>query len=799
MVTAITQGSINAPIDLNEAEVLRLLERALDVAAGERNEWLRAQALPPPLLLRLVRLLEAANQADDEGFLDTAAKLPDPDNFPRIGERVGPFRLTERIDAGGMGVVYRAQRDDLSFQQQVALKLIRPLHLITADAAFRKQLIERFENERQLLARLDHPNIARILDGGATAAGEPWLAMEYVKGQTLIEYCDTHTLDVRERLRLFLQVCAGVQEAHRHLIVHRDLKPDNILVTAEGQPKLLDFGIARALEADARESGPTMITAMTPVYASPEHIRRQSLTTASDVYSLGVVLYQLLTGERPYRLDGLSPAETEHVVCDITPAPLREHLRRASEPQRRERITQITADLEQVVARAMHKEPQRRYDTAQALADDINRWLAGHPVLAFPDSASYRAQKFVRRHRLAVSAASLTLLAVFTASTMALWQARQARQVADDMRQMNAFLLDVLKTSDPYDTERELTMSEALDEAAESIDQRFGERPDLSAELRFGLGYSMLSRYRLPQAEQQLQRSLTESRAAFGDDDVRTLRVREGIAFLRQEQGDKEQAEAGFLAVIAQMEQRHLTHDHLYGSTLNDLGNLYLTTEDYTRADTWLQRAKAWFDAHSEASADERAGLLSNLAQVADGLGDLNRADVLYRETQQMMETMHPEGHPDLAILLHNRALLYEERADFTGALALHQQSLQMRRRIFHGDHSMIVTGLIGVAQSLARLGQPREALPLAEEAAAMADRVYADTTSDWHPAAWSKLAEVRLANEDVMGAVAALTRADALLAQVSTPTDTVVSNIGKARETICQRATTAPVCKKSQ
>ncbi|MDR0780024.1 MAG: serine/threonine-protein kinase [Pseudomonadales bacterium] len=712
------------PHDLNEAEVLRLLERALDVPAGERHEWLRAQALPPPLLLRLVRLLEAANQADDEGFLDTAAQLPDPDNFPRIGERVGPFRLTERIDAGGMGVVYRAQRDDLSFQQQVALKLIRPLHLITADIAFRKHLIERFENERQLLARLDHPNIARILDGGATAAGEPWLAMEYVKGQTLIEYCDTHTLDVRERLRLFLQVCAGVQEAHRHLIVHRDLKPDNILVTAEGQPKLLDFGIARALEADARESGPTMITAMTPVYASPEHIRRQSLTTASDVYSLGVVLYQLLTGERPYRLDGLSPAEAEHVVCDTTPAPLREHLRRASEPQRRERIAQITADLEQVVAKAMHKEPQRRYDTAQALSDDINRWLAGHPVLAFPDSASYRAQKFVRRHRLAVSAASIALLAVFTASAMALWQSRQARQAADDMRQMNAFLLDVLKTSDPYDAERELTLSEALDAAAGNIDTYFKQRPDLSAELRFELGNSMLNRERLEQAEQQLTQALAEHRAAFGDDDSRTLRVRQIIALLHEEQGRFSEAKTELLDVIAQLRRLHLTDDPVYGSVVADMGSSYLATEDLPEADEWLQHAKTWQDAHPKSSAHNRAVVLGNPTQ----------------------------------------------------ALELAQQALAMRRKIYKNEHPQILFALRRVAEMLLYAEQPAQALPLAEEAAAISDQIYATAANSRHVDVWATLAEARLANDDVAGAVTALTRTEALLAQISEPAPRTVA-----------------------
>ncbi len=779
----------------SEGEVLQWFERALDIASDARLDWLRAQALPEWLHARVLRLLDAEARAGDDGFLDRPATPPAPEDFPQLGERIGPFRLVRRLDAGGMGVVYLARRDDASFEQLVALKLIRPLHL-AANAGFRAQLIERFENERQLLARLEHPNVARILDGGATASGVPWLAMEYVDGVSLVEHCERESLDMPARLRLFSKVCAGVQEAHRHLIVHRDLKPDNILVGRDGEPKLLDFGIARLLDDAAADAAQlTRFTAMTPAYASPEHVRRQPLTTASDVYSLGVLLYQLLTGERPYRLDGLSPAEAERTICSSEPATLRTALRQAGDPRRAPRATQITPDLEQVVAKAMHKDPARRYDTAQALADDIGRWLDGRPVLAHPDSAGYRIGKFVRRHPLGVAATGTALAAVLAASGVALWQARQARQAAADLRGMNAFLLDVLQTSDPFDADRELTLSEALDSAADGIDARFAQRPDLSAELRFGIGYSMLSRYRLEQADRQLARALDESRTAFGDDDIRTLRVRDGIAYLRQEQNRGGEAEAGFRDLIARIERLRLTDDPLYGNALGNLGNLYLTREDYPQAHAWLQRCKAWYDAHPQAPANERANLLSNLAHVAHGQEDFARAETLYAQAQQAMAALYPDGNPDLSILLNNRALLNEERGDPVAALDLHRQSLAMRRKVFSNEHPMTLTALTHVARLSAITGDARQALPLAEEAAKMSDRVYAEAPNDRHASTWATLAAVRLANDDATGAASALRRADALLATVEDPAPSVAAYLEKVRASLCERAD-GPACR---
>jgi len=770
-----------------ESQVLRWFEHALDQPASERFAWLDLQNLPPWLYQRVRRLVDAELKIDS-AFLETAAPLPPAPAFPQVGERVGNYELLRELDAGGMGVVFLARRADKAYDQQVAIKLIRPLHLHAAPE-FRRRLIARFENERALLARLDHRNVARILDGGSTPSGIPYLVMEYVAGASLLTYCDDHKVDVAGRLRLFRKVCDGVQEAHRHLIVHRDLKPENILVAADGEPRLLDFGIARTLEDAGDDSTATMLTAMTPAYASPEQVRRQPLTTSSDVYSLGVVLYQMLAGVLPYELRQLTPADAERLVCEITPAPLHAGLARAKldDDERRHRKMQLAPDLDRIVAKAMHKDSARRYASAQELSDDLGRFLDGQPVLAHPDSAMYRVRKFVRRHRAISLTASVALTGILIAAGIAFWQAGAARRAAEDMRLINAFLLDVLQMSDPFDAGSELTLSQALDAAAERIDERFGGRPDLTAEIRFGIGYSMLSRYRIEAAERQLLRALEENKTEFGADDIRTLRALEGVAGLRQEQSRGDEAEALFQQAIAGIESAGLQADPLYVDVLGNLGNLYLIQERYPEADRMLQKALAAEKLRDEVVPLDHANLLSNLAHTAHGLEDYERADALYRQAQAAHEALFPNGNPDLAILLNNRALLAEDRGDQKAAFELHQQSLAVRRKVFGSEHPMIVVALANVARMSIGVGESALALSMAKEAAAMADRVYTSPASR-HASIYGTLADARSASGDAAGAEEAWNHARDLLSKVTDAPPSVMKYLERVRTAICGR-----------
>lgn len=760
-----------------EIEVMRLFERALEQPAELREAWLRQQGAAPDIVARVGGLL--AREARLTRFLEQPAAC-DPAGagtvrMPAVGDRIGAWRLLEELDAGGMGVVFLAERGDGTYEQRAAMKFVRTDHLLHARR--REEIVARFENERRLLARIEHPNVARVLDGG-DVEGMPYLVMEYVDGVALNAWCERHGLDVAARVALFCKVCEGVQAAHAHLIVHRDLKPQNILVGSDGEPRLLDFGIARVLDADAGAGATrTGLFAMTPAYASPEQMRLEPLTTASDVYSLGVVLYELLSGSHPYSLDGLSPAQSERVVCDTEPRALRRALATADlpEPERRARLARIGGDLERIVAKALHKEPARRYDSARALAEDLRRWLAGRPVQAHPDSAAYRLSKFMRRHRVGSAAAAIALAAIVAAGTIALVQARNARRAAADTGLVNGFLVDVLKESNPYATGSEITLAEALDEAAKKVDERFGDRLDLAVSIRNALGESMFARYRLDAAETQLLRARADAERVFGPDDLRTITAIATLASVRKDQDRFDEAQALFDEALQRIERSGQAGEPLHAAVLNDVGVMHLILEDFTKAKAYLERAVA-SDRGSEdrAAVEERARTLANLAQAARGTGDLERADALYRQAQPVLEALYPEGGPHLAVILNNRARLAWVRGNKDEAIELQKQAVAMHRRSFDGDHVMVLVPMTNLARQALDTGKLELAAEWAEKAAAMADRLYPEASHHYQVNALAALAAVRLGQGRVAEATALLRRARSLLAGLeNAPTST--------------------------
>ena len=363
-----------------------------------------------------------------------------------VGRHFGPYDALRLLGAGGMGAVYLAARADDQFQKQVAIKLIK--RGMDSEA-----VVQRFRNERQILANLDHPYIARLLDGGTTDDGRPYFVMEYIRGKPIDQYCEAAGLDVEEICELFRKMCEAVAYAHRNLVVHRDLKPGNMLVTEDGTPKLLDFGIAKILTSEAESAAHdhtvTMAGArvMTPDYASPEQVRGTGVTTATDVYALGAVLYRLLTGQRPHRLDGLTPAEIEAAICDREPA-----RPSAAAPARLRR--HLEGDLDNIVLMALRRQRDRRYPSVDALSEDLRRYTAGLPVSAREDSTLYRAAKFLGRHRVAAAAAAavaVTLAAGAVVSTVEARRALRAQRMAEErLGQMtelaNTSMLDLYDT-----------------------------------------------------------------------------------------------------------------------------------------------------------------------------------------------------------------------------------------------------------------------------------------------------------------------------------------------------------------
>jgi len=449
------------------ADAKRVFEAALDLPEGDRAAFVDQACSGNAALLEEVRSLLTWHKGST-GFLETpAGRVGDmpaeaASAVRLIGKSVGPWRILDVVGSGGMGVVYRAERADAAFRRHAALKVVRP-------GPDSPQIVERFRLERETLAALDHPNIARLLDGGTTSDGQPFFVMELVDGEPIDRYCDDHGLTIDERLDLFRKVCAGVQYAHENLVVHRDIKPDNILVTKDGVPKLLDFGVAKLLSRDGAPPEDPMATAatwaMTPDYASPEQMGGRPSTTATDVYSLGVLLHVLLTGARPYTLTGTTPAAIEKQLLEFTLIPPSE--RAVSSPESNERAARrgtdapklakrLTGDLDAIVLRALGRLPSSRYSSVEQLAEDVARHRAHRPVHARGRARGYAARLFVRRHRGAIAAAALLAVVLAGGVLAILWQASQAAEARrraerrfNDVRALaGSFIFDVYDAID---------------------------------------------------------------------------------------------------------------------------------------------------------------------------------------------------------------------------------------------------------------------------------------------------------------------------------------------------------------
>lgn len=438
-------------------EVKRVFHAAAALSGSERARFVEEACAGDSDLRREVESLLAWSEREDspldrpaEGLDGLLAQSLAVDAPP---ERLGPYRILRKIGDGGMGAVFLAERDDGVFQKQVAIKLIQP-------GLDSRRFLDHFTRERNILARLEHPNITRLVDGGATPEGHPYLVMEYVDGRNITEYCRDEELPIAARLRLFLKVCDAVSYAHRNLIVHRDLKPGNILVTSEGDPKLLDFGLARLLDPLAAGDATRSLPWMTPRYASPEQVRGEAVTVATDVYSLGVILYELLAGKRPYEVDSSSPLTAARTICESEPPP---PSAAAETPRARH---SLKGDLDNIALRALEKDPARRYPSVERFAADMERYLQRRPVEARRASVAYRVSKFVRRHRTVVALSALALLAMVGGAVATEWQARRAERGFNDVRLLADSMLfpvyDAIRTLPGATPARELLVQNAL-------------------------------------------------------------------------------------------------------------------------------------------------------------------------------------------------------------------------------------------------------------------------------------------------------------------------------------------------
>jgi serine/threonine protein kinase/Tfp pilus assembly protein PilF len=605
------------------------------------------------------------------------------------GRRIGPYQVLQEIGHGGMGTVYLAARADDQYQKRVAIKVVRGL-----DSA---EVVRHFRRERQILAGLEHPNIARLLDGGTTEDGLPYFAMQFVEGIPIDRFCDEHRLSVRERLELFQGVCAAVEHAHRNLVVHRDIKPGNILVTTEGVPRLVDFGIAKLLNPEIAGEAPTATgLAMTPDYASPEQARGGPITTATDVYSLGVVLYELLTGHRPYRLRSREPLEVLKAVCEEEPerpstavgrteertlpdgtaqATTADSVSRTREgtPDRLRR--RLRGDLDNIVLMALRKEPQRRYGSVEALSEDLRRYLEGLPVKAHRATAWYRASKFVRRHAFGVAAGvTVLVLVVGFGVSMAVLSARvsaerdRAEREAARANAINTFLLDTLGSANPFEGQgRDTTVLEALRLAAAKLGTAFPGQPDVEARVRYTVGLTYLRLGRYADAEPMLRSAIRLLSEHYGEDSPDLPPALAALGVLRQERGDLAEAEA--------------------------LLRRGLATARRLRSGT-------------EPSPNE-ADILSNLALLLQERNELGEAEDLTREIlSNDRRTLGPE-HVNVAIDLNNLGLLLIRRGRFAESEPLLREAVGILEK---ANHAGLALALGNLGEALTATGRYPEA-----------------------------------------------------------------------------------------
>lgn len=751
------------------AEVEPLLDAALDLAPSEREAYLdQVCATRPDLRRALSRLLDADTRAaalldrDLPGELVQALERALPEQSFPPGTRIGPYRVLSSLGGGGMGTVLLAERADGQYRQQVAIKLVNA-------AALGNDALQRFRQERQLLAKLEHPNIARMLDGGMTAAGQPYFVMEYVVGKPITEYCDLRTLGIAERLRLMLQVCGAVQYAHGRMIVHRDLKPANVLVTDDGTVKLLDFGIAKSLEEVAVDRTSTQAMVGTPTYAAPEQFLAQPITAATDTYTLGLLLYELLTGLRAQRPTVSSPLAWQREVLAVEPgrpsravvgagddraaaadsassgAPSRESIARARRGTPQTLSRRLAGDLDAIVLKALRKEPAERYGSVEALSHDIAAHLESRPVLARRGTTTYRLRKYIRRHRVVVisTVAAFASLAggMVVASTQARIAAAQrdrARAAEAEASAVNDFLVnELLQAPDPAIAQgHDRTVREVLDRAAQGVAHAFPDAPEVYASVQRTLArtYSNLGEYE--RAVDHARAALERLAAQAPDRLPERLRLQALVAELDAEQGHHARADSALSAVHArQLALLGPQHPDVLASHLL-LGRVANLRADPVLAEARLRPLLTAFTALPAGVRDRpehwRAMLRARaeLAQSLVAQHDLIEAEAMTRETLRLQRERLGPGHPETMGTLGVLARTLMRQLRYTEATQTQLELVELSRRVLGELHPSTANTLNGLGALYDRQNMYPQALAAMREAL----RIYEQALGQDHP-----------------------------------------------------------------
>jgi serine/threonine protein kinase/tetratricopeptide (TPR) repeat protein len=749
-------------------QVKQIYQSLCEVEPEQRGAFLDQQCTSDAELRREVESLLAAGDAVP-AFLDTPAvaafgdllTLERPESF--VGQRVGPYVLSRLIASGGMGTVFLGVRADEQFEQRVAIKFVRR-GLASADC------LRRFFRERQTLASLEHPNIARLLDGGATADGLPYFVMEYVEGKPIDEYCDEHCLNTARRLDLFATVCGAVRYAHQNLVVHRDLKPSNIFVTPDGAPKLLDFGIAKVLTPDPQSDRgvptATLQPCMTPEYASPEQIRGEPITTATDVYSLGVVLYELLTGHHPYRARSRLLHELARTICEDEPMRPSTMVRRVEETStdvdgvpevltpelvsRRRGVQpdklrrRLSGDIDAIVLMALRKEPKRRYVSVEQFSEDIRRHLEGLPVQARHSTFGYRSARFIRRHKAGVVAASVVVLSLLGGIAATTWaagvasrerdaavrarqfaqqEAANARVEAHKSERVTSFLQNMLAAASPGRDGPDVTVGALLDEAAARVSTEFGDDPEVESAVRTAIGETYIELGRYADAEPHLRTALAIQRRIHGEEHWDVAKSLNSLGVLLYAKGDYAEAQSCLEQALAMHRKTYGNEHPDVAQDLNNLAVVLRVQGNDAAAEPMLRQALAIRRRLYGDENRETAETLNNLANLLRSREEYAQAEPLCREVLAVRRKLLGEKHPDVAQAINNLAVVLAAQGENAEADALLRQSITLDRELLGPDHPELAGTLYNLGTLLLRSNDAAGAEPLFRECFAIRAR----------------------------------------------------------------------------
>jgi tetratricopeptide (TPR) repeat protein len=679
-----------------------LFYSALDLEPDARAAFLdRACGEDAELREEVESLLRADGPNMDflnQPVLDAAQRIAREDDLS--AQRIGAYQLLRLLGEGGMGKVYLAARADDLYRKKVAIKIVQ------SGLGQSPAMLLRFRSERQILANLEHPNIARLLDGGVTPGGVSYLVMEYVDGIRVDDYCRTNQLGIGLRLRLFCAVCSAVDYAHKNLVVHRDIKPANILVTAEGIPKLLDFGIAKLMDPEMGNVGATLTAdrIMTLEYASPEQVRGRPVTTATDVYALGLLLYELLTGQRPLRTDSANPLDLARLICEQIPEPPSLAASSNSESARK-----LRGEVDNIVLMALRKEPSRRYVSAAAMAADVDAYLTGYPVHARTDAWGYRTGKLIRRHKAGAAATVIVAVALVIFSIgMGLLAQRATRERLAAQREAQ-FLERIFAAATPDGARgQRVTARELLDQGAQRVDRELAGDPGLRGTMLDAIGraYSTLGLF--DEAEHLLERAYALRLKILGAGSTDVASTLFNLATAIRQQGQYKKAEPFFRQSLAIRERKLGEHNADVAESLSVLGEcLYLENRD-AEAEPILRKALA---IDRELGSNSFSG--NYLALLLKRKGNYAEALPLLQEQVEYDKRQLGADSPDYALALHNLAGALIDAGDFARAETTERQALALQRKIMGNDHPDLAYPLNNLGNLLLGKGDWRAAEPL--------------------------------------------------------------------------------------